>query len=87
MIIFCYLKASIDYFRYGVFIPHTYEEVSRETHIVIAGQNSFRVSNDFRHLPGECVHRNATVITSACKYCGKLEYSWFDGDEEDIPVI
>lgn len=88
MALICYLRAFIDYLRSGVYVPHLFTEVGREENkIIFSTDSSFRVSENYNHLPNEKLHLNSTVITCKCKYCGKLMYEWFSGKEEDIPTI
>lgn len=83
----CYIRAVPLFLKCGAWSPHLFEEVERHECIVVSGENYFRESKDLRHLPGERVCRNATVITSKCIRCGVTEEAWFNGNEEDIPKI
>lgn len=71
----CYAKAVRDLFRHGIWIPHVFKD-TYEKAIIIATDHSFRVSQDYQHLPGETVHKDAYLIRSRCIYCGKEELSW-----------
>ena len=83
----CCLKAIPLLLRSGIWCPHVFEEVERHKGIVIAGETSFRESNDLRHSNTERVYRDATIISSKCIYCGKEDKGWFAGDGENIQII
>lgn len=83
--IYCYLKALIEYAKYGVLIPHSFVDVTEEKHDIFVTDNSFRIATgSYEHLNGERLIRNVTVVTSKCKCCGKEEQYWY---ESDTPVI
>lgn len=71
----CYVKAFRDYLKYGVWVPHVYSDTCEKA-IIIATRNSFRVADNYNHVPGESVYRNAGLIRSRCIYCGAEQLSW-----------
>ncbi len=74
----CYLKAIPFFIRSGVWCPHRYKEESKETGIVIATDNSFRISDNFLHSNKEIVYPKATIIRSKCVHCGNEDISWYN---------
>lgn len=82
--ILCWLKAIPSWVRCGKWYPHTYKEVSREPAIIITNEYGFRVSDNYIHENNETVHKDATLIVSKCKYCGKEELSWVKGKHLDL---
>ena len=85
--ILCYLKAIPQLVRSGIWCPHTYKEIEKHPSIIITTKNGFRVAKNYMHRENETVYPNATLVKSKCKYCGAIELSWFNGKEENIPVI
>lgn len=81
----CFIRGVIGYIRHGAFVQHLYEE-TREPAIIIATENSFRVSDNFQHEPNETVYKNATLINLKCIRCGHTISEWEDNDEK-IPII
>lgn len=74
----CWINALPFFIRTGIWCPHIYKEEKIETAIVISTPDSFRISDNYQHLPNETVHKKATVTTCKCIYCGKESKSWFD---------
>lgn len=72
----CLMISIVDFFKTGVFVRHLFEQTMEEA-IIVADNHHFRVSKNYIHAPGEEVYRNAGLIRSKCKYCGKEELSWF----------
>ena len=73
----CYFKALIGFFKHGVFVPHVFRDVECKKTIIIATENSFRASDNYRHEPNEYVYPEALLVTSRCIYCGKEEQRWY----------
>ena len=84
LIMICYIKAFIEFIRYGVFIPHVYKEIGTERKDIFVTDNGFRVANNYEHLSGERLIRNVYVSTSVCSCCGKEFKTWQYGD---VPVL
>lgn len=83
--ILCYIIALFDYVKYGVFIPHTYQEIKSENQDIFVSDDGFRVVHgSYEHLPGECLVRGVTVNTSTCVCCGKTMQTW---QYDDVDVI
>lgn len=73
----CYLKALIEFFKHGVFVPHIFRDIKCEEAIIIATDNSFRVSKNYIHEPNETVYPRALLVTSKCMCCGKEIQTWY----------
>ena len=73
----CYVKALIEFCKYGVFVPHVYKDSSAERATIISTDTGFRVAKDWIHEPNEAVHHNALLVTSKCVCCGKEVQSWY----------
>lgn len=73
----CYVKAFIDFLKYGSFVPHTFRDVECKEAIIIATDTSFRVSDNFLHESNEAVYPGALLVTSRCTCCGKEMQSWY----------
>lgn len=73
----CYFIALIEFFKYGSFVPHTFRDVECKKTIIIATDDSFRVSDNYRHEENETVYSNALLVTSRCSCCGKEIQSWY----------
>lgn len=80
----CYIKACLDFFKYGVFVPHLYEEVDKKPAIIIATDNSFRVSKGYEHEPNETVYPNALLVRYKCIRCGKETYAWYRNQDDYV---
>jgi hypothetical protein len=77
----CYLKAIPFFLRSGQWIPHM-NTCEYKKAIIIADENSFRVSNRYEHQIGETVYDNACLITYTCTCCGHKSYAWYPSWEE-----
>ena len=86
MSLLCYLIAFIDFLRYGIFIPHVYEESERLVNCdVFVSEHGFRVVKDnYEHIRGERLIRGVTVTKCRCKICGKENVTW---EYDDVPEI
>jgi hypothetical protein len=62
-------------------VPHIYT-CEYEKAIIIATDNSFRVSDNYNHKPNETVYENACLITYTCKECGHKSYAWYHNWDE-----
>lgn len=83
----CFLIAVIDFFKYKSFMPqHIFVTEKEEPAIIIATDNSFRVSDNFQHSPEETVYPNATLIHCKCERCGYVTFLWKNNNEH-IPVM
>ena len=76
-IVKCYIKAIIDFLKYGNFIPHRYKDVENKRTIIIATDDSFRTSDNFEHSADETVYPDALLVKSKCICCGKEMLSWY----------
>lgn len=76
-IIKCYIKAVLGFFKHGVFIPHIFRDVDCKKSIIIATDDSFRVSDNYLHEPNETVYPDALLVTSRCICCGKETQRWY----------
>lgn len=76
--IICNLKAIPLWIKYGVWVPHLYEEVEETRGIVISTKDSFRISDNYVHDPDETVHMDATITKLRCCDCGKEIIIWYD---------
>lgn len=81
----CFIIAIIDLIRYRVYSPHFYTQ-TEEPAIIIATDNSFRVSDNYQHTPNETVYPNSTLLHCKCKYCGHEMLSWIDNNK-DMPIL
>lgn len=75
--LWCCLRAIPYFLRSGIWCPHVYSDTDKSEGIVIASDNSFRVSNNYTHTDAERVYPKATIIRSKCIYCGKEDISWY----------
>ena len=73
----CYIVALIDFFKHGCFVPHIYKDVECKKAIIIATEDSFRVSDNYEHTANESVYPGALLVTSKCVCCGKEMQSWY----------
>ena len=82
----CYIKAFIDFSRYGIFIPHTFSEINREENQdIFVNDGGFRpVNHSYEHIRGERLIKGVTITTCACTYCGKIIKTW---QYDDVPTI
>ena len=71
----CFIKAVRDLLKHGIWIPHVYKD-TYEKAIIIATDHSFRVAQDYQHVRGELVYKDAYLIRSRYIYCGKEDLSW-----------
>lgn len=62
-----------------------YSDTEKIQGIVIAPENSFRVSDNYTHLDSEKVYPKATIIKSKCIYCGKEDISWYSAEPVILP--
>lgn len=71
----CFMYAVKDLLIHGIWVPHVFKD-TYEKAIIISTDHGFRVSQDYQHVRGELVHKDAYLIRSRCIYCGKEELSW-----------
>ena len=60
----CFLIAVVDFVKHGTFVQHLFVEETEEPVIIIATEDSFRVSNSFQHERGEMVYPNKNIISN-----------------------
>lgn len=77
----CYIKAIFGFFEHGVYIPHVFRDEEKTKGIIIATDNSFRISDNYEHAKNEKVYKNALIIKSRCICCGKEDISWWNLDK------
>lgn len=83
----CYFKATVDFLKYKVWMPHLMQEDNRRAAIIIAGDDYFRISNNYSHTNCEKVYPDAVLIEYHCIYCNKVEYGWIKDWRNPIPVM
>ena len=76
-IIKCYIIAFVEFIMHGNFSPHVFRDVECKKTIIIATDDSFRVSENYIHNQNETVYPGALLITSRCVCCGKETQRWY----------
>ena len=82
----CLKIAISDYLKHGTWVQHLYEEVEETPAIIIATENSFRVSDNYQHEPNETVYPNATLIRCRCVRCGHEMFEW-KNNNKNMPIM
>jgi len=77
----CWIKAIPLWLRTGLFVPHLYEATTEDA-IIIATDNSFRVSDNYNHSDDEVVYPHAVLERCECVFCGHKTSSWYEGKED-----
>lgn len=78
--IICFLVSIKNFLLYGKFIRHIYVDEYEQQVAIIADDYNFRCSDNYQRKNGELVYKNAYLIRSKCKYCGKEDISWCSED-------
>ena len=82
----CFIRGIDCFIKHGAFVQHFYKEVEETPAIIIATENSFRVSDNYQHESSETVYPNATLVKCECIRCGHIMFEWKNNDKE-IPII